>query len=233
LGLPTRLFHWLLAFGFLTAFGIAKWVGDDSPVFSVHMLLGLVIGPMVAIRILWGFAGSQYARFRSFLFGPGEVLAYLQGTLTSKGKRYTGYNPGLSYAIYAMLLLLLGIVLTGLLRRGGNKVFEELRELLVTAMIIVVAVHVLGVVAHIVTHWENIVRSMLDGTKEGTAEDGIRSSHSVVGFVFLLLVMLWAGGLFRSFDPSSRQTVLPIVGVTVGLGEDEEQEDDEHHGEDD
>lgn len=43
--LPTRIFHWMFAVLFLTAFVITKTVDDESAVFSYHMLAGLVLAP--------------------------------------------------------------------------------------------------------------------------------------------------------------------------------------------
>ena len=57
--LPTRLFHWLFAGLFLSAFLIAKVIDDDSPSYSYHMLLGVILGMIVFLRIIWGFVGSK------------------------------------------------------------------------------------------------------------------------------------------------------------------------------
>jgi cytochrome b len=227
--LPTRLFHWMLAAGFLAAFGIAQFVSDDSPLFTVHMLLGLVLGLMVLLRIIWGFTGSKYARFRSFLFSPGDVLGYVKDAFTGKGKRYIGHNPGSGYAIFAMFVLLLGIVATGLLMPSGNELFEEIHPFFAYAMIGVVAAHILGVIWHTIRHQENIALSMVSGTKEGEPNEGIPSARPLAGIVFLVLTGFWAGGLFRDYDPNTRQTTLPIFGQTVPLGESE-NEGEEHEG---
>lgn len=72
--LPTRLFHWIFAFGFAIAAVIALGLGDDSPAFPLHALIGLVLGMAIALRVMWGFVGSRHARFASFAFGPSAVL---------------------------------------------------------------------------------------------------------------------------------------------------------------
>jgi cytochrome b len=132
--LPTRLFHWLLAGSFVAAFAIANVVDDDSSTFAVHMLLGAVMGLMVVLRVLWGFVGSRYARFGSFAFGPGDVLAYLKGTVSGEGKRYIGHNPGSSVAIWAMLGLTLGLGVSGALM-STNEALEEVHEVLAYALL--------------------------------------------------------------------------------------------------
>ncbi|MBI5055320.1 MAG: cytochrome b/b6 domain-containing protein [Nitrospirae bacterium] len=217
---PTRLFHWLLAGAFLAAFGIAQFVSDKDPLFSVHALLGLVIGLMALLRIIWGFAGSRYAKFSSFIFSPGELTGYMRDAFSGKGKRYIGHNPGSGYAIFAMLVLLLGIVTTGLLSQSG-EIFEGLHEFFAYAMIAMVTMHILGVLWHTIRHKENITFSMVTGTKEGVQNEGILSARPLAGIAFLLLTGLWSAGLFTSYDQNTRQTVLPVIGTAVQLSENE------------
>ena len=63
--LPIRLFHWALAVTVLTAV-VTGLLGGDAP--ELHMHAGYVIVVLVAFRLLWGFLGSTYARFESFLY---------------------------------------------------------------------------------------------------------------------------------------------------------------------
>ncbi len=226
---PTRLFHWLLAVVFLAVFSIAQFVPDEDPLFSVHALIGLVIGMMVFFRIIWGVAGSKYARFRSFTFTPGEFAGYIRDAFSGKGKLYLGHNPGAGYAVFLMLILLSGITATGLLGQGGNESFEELHELFAYAMIAAVAAHLSGVVLHTIRHKENIVLSMVTGNKEGEANEGISSARPLAGAAFLFLTILWTAGLFSSYEPSAKQTILPVIGATIQLGEIEDK-GGEHEG---
>jgi len=222
--IPTRLFHWSLAAAFLAAFIITQTVSDEDPLFAVHAILGLIIGFMVLLRIIWGFAGTRYARFSSFAFSPGEFARYMRDAFSQGGNRYTGHNPGSGYAVFLMLILLSGIVVTGLLGHRGGESFEELHEAIAYAMIAVVGAHLAGVLLHTIRHKENIVLSMVTGSKEGGESEGISSARPLAGAVFLLLTGLWTSGLFSAYDPGARQTVLPVVGTTVQLGETEGEE---------
>lgn len=227
--LPTRLFHWLLAAGFAAAFAIAILASDEHPLFPFHAILGLVLAFMVVLRVLWGFVGTRHARFRSFLFGPVSVLGYLKRVMTTRGARYVGHNPGSSYAIFAMLALVLGTVISGALRQTGSEAAEELHELFAYCTIAVAAAHVAGVLLHTVQQRENITLSMFSGLKEGEPSDAIPSARPVAGVVFLLFTLLWAGGLVRNYDRAAQRTILPVVGVAVQLKEAEQAEP--RHGE--
>ena len=79
--IPTRVFHWLLTGTLIAALSIALVVDDDSTVFQLHMLFGLIAAFVVILRLLWGIVGSRYARFGSFLFGPKALFGYLHPAL--------------------------------------------------------------------------------------------------------------------------------------------------------
>lgn len=225
--IPTRLFHWLLAVTFTVSLGIGLFVSDKNPLFAVHGILGLVAGLMVLFRISWGFWGSRYARFSSFLFSPFELYSYTRDALGGKTARYAGHNPGSGYAAFSMLFLLAGLVATGLLYRW--EVFEELHGLFAYAMLAVVSAHLAGVIVHTIKHKENITLSMVSGYKDGDANEGIPAARPLAGAVFLLLTCYWITSLFSNFDPRSRQTILPFIGTTIQLVEAEDKTK-EHRG---
>lgn len=223
--IPTRLLHLALTVMFLAALGIALAADDESPLFLMHMLFGLAAAVIVAFRAVWGVFGSKYARFTSFLFGPKALSQYLRGAVTGTAPRHVGHNPGSAYAIYSMLLLTLALGATGWLISGGNERFEELHGLFAYAMLAVVLSHLMGIIWHTVRHRENIAWSMVSGRKMGEPSQAIRSDHPFVGIAFLVLWSAWTASLFASYDPSSGQVSLPILGSTVRLGKIETDEE--------
>jgi cytochrome b len=105
--LPTRLFHWALAtlvvFSVVTAKVGGLWM-------DWHMRSGYAILALVLFRILWGFAGSHYARFGSFVRSPAVVLAYLRGHV----RNVAGHSPLGALSVIALLGTLLLQAATGL-----------------------------------------------------------------------------------------------------------------------
>ncbi|MBK7403555.1 MAG: cytochrome b/b6 domain-containing protein [Phycisphaerales bacterium] len=219
--LPTRLFHWLLAAGFFAAAFLSLVLGDDSPLFPYHAILGLTLAAMVVLRIVWGLAGTRYARFRSFVFTPGAVVGYMKGVATGTGKRHIGHNPGSAYAIFAMLALVLVQATTGIMLATGSRGVKEIHEFVAYALLAVVGAHILGVIVHTVRHHENLAASMVHGHKEADEHAGIASAVPLVGVLFLILTGAWLGGLLASFDRTSNTARLPIVGVSLSLGKPE------------
>lgn len=222
--LPTRIFHWLLTFGFLVSAAIAVTVDEDSPLFTTHMIVGIVLAVMVLLRIVWGFVGTKYARFSSFLFSPAALMRYCFGALSGNEARSIGHNAGSGYAIFAMLGLVLATAFTGLMISFGNEAAEELHEMSSYLLMAVVFCHLIGVAWYSLRHNENISWSMLTGRKEATSGDAIPSSRPIAGIVFLLFVGFLTIRLFQNYDRTTGTTTFPGLGVTIPLGESEGSE---------
>ncbi|MGM0449761.1 MAG: cytochrome b/b6 domain-containing protein, partial [Pseudomonadota bacterium] len=82
-----RIFHWLLVVAFFTAYiteGEPEWL---------HVWAGYLIVGLLVLRIIWGFIGSEHARFSSFVFSPGTILAYLRDNIRGRAEYYRGHNP--------------------------------------------------------------------------------------------------------------------------------------------
>lgn len=190
--IPTRVFHWLL----VLSFGGAYLTAESERYRDIHVALGYTLLGLIGFRLLWGFFGTRYARFRSFLFKPGEVMAYVQSLLKGKPAHYVGHNPAGSVAIW--LLLGLGI-LTGatgvmLFQDIGGEALEELHEFASNAMLAIVVIHIAGVVVSSVLHRENLVRAMITGFKSAEPEQGIRRSYLWLGVIMLAAVAaFWVG----------------------------------------
>lgn len=223
--IPTRLFHWFYAIGFTGAAVIALVLGEDGALFPYHAILGLTIAALVAVRLGWGIVGTRYARFGSFVFGPGEILRYFRGVLTGGSARRLGHNPGSSGVIFAMFGVTLALAGTGVMLGLGNESVEDIHEILAYAMVVLVCAHIAGVVLHTVQHRENIALSMIHGRKVPVGEDpGIPSGQAGVGLLLIALTGLWFGGLLVGYRASDGSVGIPLVGVRLQVGEGAEDE---------
>ena len=218
--LPTRLFHALLSAGFIAAAVMSLLLGEDSPLFPYHAIIGLAIALMVVLRIAWGFVGTRYARFPSFIFGPDAVLEYMKGTITGRGRRYLGHNPGSALAIFALLALVLAMAVTGFMLGQGNEAVKDLHEILAWVSVGFVAVHVLGVLIHTI-RYKNIIASMIHGKKLAEPADAIASAQPFIALILLLITGAWGIGLVRNYNAATQTTTLPILGTVLQLGENE------------
>ena len=188
---PTRVFHWLLALSFVGAYITA----ESERYRDIHVVLGYTLLGLIGFRLLWGFFGTRYAQFRSFLFKPDEIVAYSLSLLKGKPVHYVGHNPLGSVSIW--LLLGLGILsgVSGVLlfEDMGGEAMEELHEITSDAMLAVVLIHIAGVAASSVLHRENLARAMFTGFKRAEPEQGIRRPHLWLGVIMLVAVVaFWA-----------------------------------------
>lgn len=110
--IAVRLFHWSL----VLFFTIAYLTGDESE--QWHAYSGYVVTVLIAFRIVWGFIGTKYARFSSFVFGPQTIWHYLASMLAEHPKRYLGHNPAGGAMVVALLLTLSLCCWTGLVAYG-------------------------------------------------------------------------------------------------------------------
>lgn len=108
--LPTRVFHWTLAALVLFSFVSAKIGGAWT---EWHFRSGYTILSLLVFRVLWGFAGSRYARFATFVRPPGAVWRYLHAS-DSPG---AGHSPLAALSVLAML--------AALMLQGGAGLFAN------------------------------------------------------------------------------------------------------------
>lgn len=189
---PTRVFHWLLVVSFAGAFLTA----ESERYRDIHVVLGYTLLALIGFRLVWGFAGSRYARFRSFLFKPGEIAAYVVSLLKAKPAHYVGHNPAGSLSVFALLALGIAAGVSGvmLFQDIGGEALEELHELVSYGMLAIVALHVTGVLVSSVMHRENLVRAMITGYKAARPNEGINRAHAWLGVIMIVAVVaFWVG----------------------------------------
>ncbi len=181
--LPTRLFHWLLA-GLVVASFVSGKIGGNT--MDWHGKFGLAILGLLAFRLVWGFAGSTYARFVSFLPTPAKVLAYLRGQW-----RGVGHNPLGAFSVFGLLLLLAFQVGTGLfgnddiafrgplyelISKDLSDRLTGLHKLSVNVLIALVTLHIVAIAFYVRVKKDDLIRPMLTGWKDVAPGEGASAS---------------------------------------------------------
>jgi len=168
-----RIFHWSL----VAAFTIAWLTGEEES--RLHELAGYVVIGLVLIRVVWGFVGTKYARFRDFVYRPSTVLAYARDILTGKSKRYLGHNPLGGMMVIALLLSLLAASVTGLALQSAKEGTGPFAAITARTSVTLPAV---------------ISRAVADDNDEG-AEEAWKELHEFFANLSLLLVALHIAGV--------------------------------------
>lgn len=157
-----RVFHWSLV-GLIAA----AWLTEDLK--AVHQWIGYTVLALVAARLVWGVIGTPHALFSDFVRGPAQVSAYLRDFVRGQERRYLGHNPAGGAMILALLVTILVTCVSGWLmltdRFWGSSAMENVHEIAATAILVLVALHVGGVIWESRRHGENLVRAMFTGLK--------------------------------------------------------------------
>lgn len=197
--LPTRLFHWLLVAAIAVAFLSSD---DDSPLAAWHQTAGWIAGLLVVFRLVWGVVGGEHARFVDFLH-LNRVSAHIRSVLKREPTPELGHNPLGGLAVLAILTLVAGSVVTGvLLARNGA---EELHETVANGLLVLAGVHLVAVVAMSFAGRENLVRAMLTGTKPTALHPAARDARQAPWFALLLAALAVAAAAYGAtrVDPGA------------------------------
>jgi cytochrome b len=162
--LPVRCLHWLLVAGVAGAWFTSSRTG------AAHELIGYGVAVVVALRLVWGFTGSRYARFAQFVRPPADALRYLRGVLAARAPRYIGHNPLGGWMVVALLLSLVLVSATGWIATTdafwGYAWPVRLHVAIAWTLVLLVALHVGGVALTSWQHRENLAGAMVSGRKD-------------------------------------------------------------------
>lgn len=187
--LATRVFHWSLVTSFFGAY-----LSADSDYRVLHVMFGYTILGLIGFRLLWGFVGPRYSRFKDFVRGPVAIFRYMKSLLSSHPEHYVGHNPAGAVAI--VLLLFFGILVCGSGLLSYDERWEDtlksFHALLSNFMLAIVFVHIVAAIVSGFLHHENLVLSMITGNKEGEATQSIPSKRRLAGLALAtLIVSFW------------------------------------------
>lgn len=176
---PTRAFHWTLAA--LVAF---SWYSGDraGSWLEWHFWSGYAVLALLFFRVAWGFVGGAWARFSSFLRGPGAAFHHIRELFSPRDLHDIGHNPIGGWMVAAILLILFAQVGMGMFisdsdmgLTGGpymDYVSDSLRSTLLSLhawngklILLVIALHVAAVVIYLIWKGENLIGAMITGRK--------------------------------------------------------------------
>lgn len=195
--LPSRLSHWAIAILVIVQF--ASGLFELLPM-SAHIWCGYALLVVVLFRILWGFFGSQSARFVNFLQGPGAVLRYGRTLLSEAPSRWPGHNPLGGWSVVLLLALTLVQAITGLFTGHAGEpagplaltadhdlahALHDLHESLFWFLLLLVVLHIAAGLFYLLHKNENLIGPMFgDGRLPLTTDP--RLSFAGMGRAVLL-----------------------------------------------
>lgn len=197
----TRWFHWinvicilgLIAVGLVIFNNKILGVSGDGKILlkTIHVYIGYVFSANLLWRIVWGFVGNKYARWKAILpIGRGywcSVNAYVKGVKSGEAPQYLGHNPIGKLMVALLFLLLTTQAITGLVLAGTDLYFPPF--------------------GHGIAEWvagegatSEAIASLIPGSKEGVNPDAyadmrafrqpIITTHVYVFYALLAAIFL-------------------------------------------
>jgi cytochrome b len=174
--LPTRIFHWALAFSVICLLITGFRGGDAMP---WHYRFGYLVLTLLLFRLVWGVVGGKWSRFASFLYAPSSIIRYFKGQ--GDPLHAVGHNPLGAFSVFAMLALLLVQVGTGLISDDEISAAGPLTKLVSNAtvtlasgyhvtigkvlVIVLIITHLAAILFYLFKKRENLIKPMLHGDK--------------------------------------------------------------------
>lgn len=164
---PVRLMHWGLVAAFCTAW---YWRTSQLEIMN-HIYAGFAAMAIITLRSVYGVFIRDFSGFHRFPPNPPAAGAYLLDLFKGRAKRYIGHNPAGALAIYAILTLGFLTTLTGYMGFEQIEIFTDYETMqgyhafIAKTWLGMIALHISGVIVGSVMHRENLILSMITGTK--------------------------------------------------------------------
>ena len=164
-----------------------------------HGRFGLAILGLLVFRVVWGFAGSTYARFTTFIKGPETIRDYLRGQW-----RGEGHNPLGALSVLALLGTLFALVATGVFSNDDIAFegplyaliskelsdrmvgFHRLLEWLIIALLLA---HLAAIAFYGHVKKNNLIKPMIRGWKE-TDQGESAKGGSLIGLIAAIAIAI-------------------------------------------
>lgn len=205
--LPTRLFHWALM---ACVIGLVITGQIGGALMDWHFRLGYAVLSLLLFRLVWGLVGGYWSRFVNFLYAPTTLVRYLRGQ--SAPEANVGHNPLGALSVFALLLILLAQVSSGLISDDEIANSGPLTSLVSSKLvslatwyhtsvgklilILLVLLHIAAILFYAWRKRQNLVRPMLLGDKEvaqavPASRDDARSRLLAVVLFLISVGLVW------------------------------------------
>ena len=226
---PTRMFHWLFALSFLGAYLSA----DGERWRALHVTLGYTLAGLLAFRVLYGLFGPRHARLGALLRKLRGAPAWLRATADGLRQGRTqgiawrqGQNLAMALAVFAMLVLVVPLTLSGYgtfhdwgVVLGGDWL-EEVHEFFGNAFLATVLAHLALITGLSLLRRRNQATPMFTGRVDGAGPDLVQRNHAWLAAALLVAVMAFVAWEWQQ----SPKGLVPVQGSAQAS---------DRHGEDD
>ena len=194
--LPLRLFHISLIFLVIGSISSAK-----LNMLDLHQYFGVALLGLVFFRILWGFFGTYYSRFKSFNLSIIDALSQF-----SKTNKITSIRTPIGcYSTIIFIMVLLSISVSGLfssddilydaplsfLTPNHTSDWTYLHNILHYILYILIGTHISAILYYQIVKKMKIIERVLDGYSRIEKINIVSINEKpLIGMVLLLIFMI-------------------------------------------
>tara|TARA_R110002153_G_scaffold107109_4_gene246904 strand:- start:70361 stop:70870 length:510 start_codon:yes stop_codon:yes gene_type:complete len=157
-----RIFHWSV----VTVFFFNRFITEDD----LHDYLGYFLLGLLIARVVWGFCGSQHARFASFFPTVSGIKDHIEQIKTKSVDPTEGHNPLGGLMILLLLFFLFSVCITGWMigldQFWGIEWVETVHEILSNIILALVFFHVAAVLMMSKITRINLIKTMIMGDRK-------------------------------------------------------------------
>ena len=192
--LPLRLFH----IG-LISLVIGSILSAKLDMLNLHQYFGVAMLGLIFFRILWGFVGTYYSRFKSFNLSFTDALSQF-----SKINNITSVRTPIgSYSTLIFIIALLSISVSGLfssddvlydaplsfLTPNYTSYFTYIHNVLHYLLYSLIGIHILAIMYYQILKKMKIIERVLDGYSRIEKSNIVSINEKpLVGIIFLLIM---------------------------------------------
>ena len=198
--LPLRVFHWALVLCIIVSVASAK-----TDLTTIHERSGLAVMALILFRVIWGFIGSQTARFSNFLKSPILVWSSFRNLMLKQKDDLSGHSALGGYATIVLLTICLVMAITGsfstddILYDGPfshlapdyMKLASSLHHMTEKALFAVIVLHLFALLIYYWRLKKNLVPAMITGrrTKAVGPSGDLPMLHTVFGLLLMTVLI--------------------------------------------
>ncbi|HRF56970.1 MAG TPA: cytochrome b/b6 domain-containing protein, partial [Campylobacterales bacterium] len=164
--LPTRIFHWGLAFSVFLSMLIVygRWY------LTLHIVSGSIAFALIIGRIVWGFVGSRYVRFSAFVKGIDEAKKEFTLIRDDEYSHSVGHPAIAGWVMLLLMFCAFSVGVSGVWLWQFTDAFDKesvlyWHEIFANTLLAIAFIHIQGVILHIFLHRDGIVMGMIDGRR--------------------------------------------------------------------
>jgi cytochrome b len=198
--LPLRLFHWLLVASLFAQWLTAEVLENAT---QWHGYIGYFTLGLILFRLIWGFAGTRYSKFSSFMASPIAIFNYAKSLFSGKYQAHVGHNPLGGLLLPATLILVglqgvSGLFVTDDIIFNGpyfSSVGPQLQDIMQTIhhnvfdwLLYLIGLHIFALLFYKFKLKQNLLKPMIDGKKYIDEKHGVANSQLIKAIILIILI---------------------------------------------